>query len=61
MPKAARAVARACAANRIAVVIPCHRIVRGDGAAGGYKWGAERKATLLAAERRDGVPQRRRG
>ena len=51
MPKAARAVGRACGANRVAVVIPCHRAVRGDGEIGGYRWGAERKATLLAAER----------
>lgn len=50
-PKAVRAVGRACGANRLAVVIPCHRAVRGDGAIGGYKWGAERKAALLEAER----------
>lgn len=49
-PTAARAVARACAANRLAVVIPCHRVVRGDGALAGYKWGADRKATLLDEE-----------
>lgn len=50
-PKAARAVARACATNRIAVVIPCHRVVREDGDLGGYRWGLARKASLLASER----------
>lgn len=49
-PDAPRAVARACATNPLAVVIPCHRVVRGDGALGGYRWGLERKAALLAAE-----------
>ena len=49
-PTAARAVARACASNRIAVLIPCHRVVRGDGALGGYRWGLARKAALLARE-----------
>jgi AraC family transcriptional regulator of adaptative response/methylated-DNA-[protein]-cysteine methyltransferase len=49
-PSAARAVARACASNRVAVLIPCHRVVRGDGALGGYRWGVERKAALLARE-----------
>jgi AraC family transcriptional regulator, regulatory protein of adaptative response / methylated-DNA-[protein]-cysteine methyltransferase len=50
-PGAARAVARACAANRAALVIPCHRVVRGDGEIGGYRWGTERKRRLLQAER----------
>jgi AraC family transcriptional regulator of adaptative response/methylated-DNA-[protein]-cysteine methyltransferase len=50
-PTAVRAVASACAANRIAVLVPCHRVLRGDGGLGGYRWGLERKRTLLAAER----------
>jgi AraC family transcriptional regulator of adaptative response/methylated-DNA-[protein]-cysteine methyltransferase len=49
-PAAARAVARACASNRVAVLVPCHRVVRGDGALGGYRWGVARKAALLARE-----------
>ena len=49
-PTAARAVARACASNRLAVLIPCHRVIRGDGALGGYRWGIPRKAALLARE-----------
>ena len=51
-PGAARAVARACASNPVALVIPCHRVVRGDGEPGGYRWGAKRKKQLLAAERK---------
>ena len=50
-PKAARAVARACAANSVAVAIPCHRVVRLDGDPGGYRWGVARKRALLARER----------
>ncbi len=50
-PRAARAVARACAQNRLAVVVPCHRIIRGDGSLGGYRWGLPRKDALLQAER----------
>lgn len=50
-PKAARAVARACATNPVALAIPCHRVVHGDGATGGYRWGAERKSRILATER----------
>lgn len=49
-PKATRAVARACAANSLAVAIPCHRVVRSDGTVTGYRWGIERKAKLLQAE-----------
>jgi AraC family transcriptional regulator, regulatory protein of adaptative response / methylated-DNA-[protein]-cysteine methyltransferase len=51
-PGAARAVARACATNPVALVVPCHRVVREDGRPGGYRWGASRKRKLLDAERR---------
>lgn len=50
-PKAVRAVASACAANRVALVIPCHRVIRGDGGLGGYRWGLERKRSLIDQER----------
>ncbi len=52
-PRAARAVANACAANPAALVTPCHRVVRADGAPGGYRWGSGRKRALLAMERGD--------
>lgn len=51
-PRAVRAVAQACGANPLAVVIPCHRVVRSDGALSGYRWGAERKRALLEREAR---------
>lgn len=52
MPRGARAVARACASNRVAVLVPCHRVIRGDGSLGGYRWGLPRKQALLDSERR---------
>lgn len=51
-PRAARAVARACATNPVAVAIPCHRVVRSGGGLGGYRWGVERKEKLLALEKK---------
>ncbi|NKF23839.1 methylated-DNA--[protein]-cysteine S-methyltransferase [Solimonas sp. C16B3] len=55
-PNAVRAVARACATNKVALLIPCHRVIRGDGALAGYRWGLARKRTLIDTERahRDG-------
>jgi AraC family transcriptional regulator of adaptative response/methylated-DNA-[protein]-cysteine methyltransferase len=50
-PKAVRAVARACATNPVSIVVPCHRVIREDGALAGYRWGISRKEQLLAQER----------
>ena len=50
-PKATRAVARACAANNLAVAIPCHRVVRNDGSLSGYAWGVDRKRDLIEREK----------
>lgn len=52
-PRAVRAVASACASNKAALAIPCHRIVRSDGGLGGYKWGLKRKKAILETERRN--------
>ncbi len=49
-PDSARSIAEACAANSLAIVIPCHRVVRGDGSISGYAWGVERKRVLLSRE-----------
>lgn len=53
VPAVARAVARAVGDNPVAVLIPCHRVLRGDGGLGGYRWGTARKLGLLAAEEND--------
>jgi AraC family transcriptional regulator of adaptative response/methylated-DNA-[protein]-cysteine methyltransferase len=50
VPKAARAIGRACGSNRLALIVPCHRIVREDGSLGGWRWGVDRKRELLASE-----------
>jgi len=59
-PSAIRAVARACATNPVSVVVPCHRVVREDGNLAGYRWGIDRKRTLLereaAAQSKKGKP-----
>ena len=52
-PKAVRAVASACGANRVSVLVPCHRVLRGNGELGGYRWGVDRKRTLLDIERQN--------
>lgn len=51
-PGAARAIGQACGSNRLALIVPCHRIVREDGSSGGWRWGVERKRALLAQEER---------
>jgi AraC family transcriptional regulator of adaptative response/methylated-DNA-[protein]-cysteine methyltransferase len=59
-PRAVRAVARACATNPVALVVPCHRVVATGGGLGGYRWGVARKQQLLARERRSmNAPARR--
>lgn len=55
VPEHVRAVAGACAANVLAIAIPCHRVVRGDGSISGYRWGIERKRALLADEATEAV------
>jgi len=51
-PLGARAVAKACASNPVAILIPCHRVIRANGSLGGYRWGIERKASLIDSEGR---------
>jgi AraC family transcriptional regulator of adaptative response/methylated-DNA-[protein]-cysteine methyltransferase len=58
-PKATRAVARACATNRVAIVVPCHRVVGASGSLTGYRWGIERKRLLLEAEKAGAAPAMR--
>jgi len=59
-PKAARAIGNACGNNRLALIVPCHRVVREDGTLGGWRWGVERKRDLLARERQQ-VDEARHG
>jgi AraC family transcriptional regulator of adaptative response/methylated-DNA-[protein]-cysteine methyltransferase len=58
-PRAVRAVAAACAANALAVAVPCHRVLRSDGDVSGYRWGVERKRALLERERAAQAPSPR--
>lgn len=55
LPKAARAIGRACGSNRLALIVPCHRVVREDGSLGGWRWGVQRKRVLLEHEHRRAV------
>ena len=55
-PNSVRAVAQACGANALAVAIPCHRVIRSDGGLSGYRWGVERKQSLLARESQECIP-----
>jgi AraC family transcriptional regulator of adaptative response/methylated-DNA-[protein]-cysteine methyltransferase len=55
-PKASRAVGSAVGANLVSFLIPCHRVIRGDGSIGGYRWGPERKKVMLAWERANAQP-----
>ena len=55
-PTAARAVARACGSNPVAMVVPCHRVLPAAGGVGGYRWGVERKKRILARERKGYEP-----
>jgi len=57
-PGASRAVGTACGSNKVALVIPCHRVIRGDQGLGGYRWGIERKSSLLEAEKKQYTVQR---
>ena len=50
-PLGARAVAKACASNPVAILIPCHRVIRANGSLGGYRWGIARKRALIDLER----------
>jgi AraC family transcriptional regulator of adaptative response/methylated-DNA-[protein]-cysteine methyltransferase len=58
MPRAAREVGEACAANRLAVIVPCHRVVKKDGSISGYRWGVRRKRALLEREGVGGLLRR---
>lgn len=60
VPKAARAIGNACGNNRLALIVPCHRIVREDGSLGGWRWGVERKRELLASERQHDHHEKKR-
>lgn len=61
LPREAREVAEACAANILAIAVPCHRVVKKDGSISGYRWGFARKRTLLAREHRTGLLRRSAG